>query len=76
MNEKVYKILEFDKIKDMLSQEAVSAMAKQAVEELVPITQEHKIKELLTETDEAVSVILRKGVLPLGSLSLDRKSVV
>lgn len=69
MNEKVYRILEFDKIKESLRQEAVSSMAKKSVDELIPLTEEHEIKDLLTETDEAVSVILHKGTLPLGGLS-------
>ena len=75
MNEKVYRILEFDKIKESLRQEAVSSMAKKAVEELIPLTEEHMIRDLLTETDEAVSVILHKGTLPLGSLSDVKKQV-
>lgn len=75
MNEKVYRVLEFDKIKEMTAQKAVSPMAKKAVGEIVPVFEEHKIKEMLAETDEAVSVIMHKGTLPLGSLRDVKRSV-
>ena len=38
MNNKAEKVLEFDKIKELLRQEAISPMAKKAVGEIVPIT--------------------------------------
>lgn len=38
MNDKAEKVLEFNKIKDLLAQEAVSPMAKKAVGEIVPLT--------------------------------------
>lgn len=68
MNDKVYKVLEYDKIIEMLKAEAASPMGRDAAGETVPLTEDYKIRELLTETDEAVSVILHKGTLPLGGL--------
>ncbi len=75
MNEKVYRVLEYNKIISLLVDEAVSPMAKAAVGEIVPVVEEYKIKDMLAETDEAVSVILRKGTLPLGGLYDVKKRV-
>lgn len=68
MNDKVYRVLEFDKIKELTAQKTVSSMGRRAVGEMVPVFEEHKIREMLTETDEAVSVIMHKGALPLGGI--------
>ena len=68
MNEKVYRILEFDKIKEILAGYAKSGMGAELIGELEPLVKEHEIRERLNETDEAVSVILAKGSLPLGGL--------
>ncbi len=75
MNEKVYRILEFDKIKEKLKTYAKSPMGVELVGELVPLTKPHEIRERLRETDEAVSVILVKGGLPLGGLYDIKKKV-
>ena len=68
MNEKVYRVLEFDKIKEMTAQKAISPMARKDIGEIVPVFEEHKIRDMLAETDEAVSVIMHKGALPLSGL--------
>ena len=68
MNERVYRILEFDKVKDILRTYAKSPMGADLIGELVPLTKTHEIRERLNETDEAVRVVLAKGSLPLGGL--------
>ena len=68
MDEKVYRVLEFDKIRNLLKQEARSPMAAKAAGEIVPSDRKYEIEEWLQETDEAVSVILAKGSIPLGGL--------
>lgn len=68
MNRKAFRVLEFDKMIDLLRQEAVSPMAQAAIGEIEPLTEPHRITEMLAETDEAVSVIMHKGTLPLGGL--------
>ena len=75
MNEKVYRILEFDKIKEILAGYAKSGMGAELIGELEPLVKEHEIRERLNETDEAVSVILAKGSLPLGGLYDIKKKV-
>jgi len=67
MNQKAYRVLEYKKILDLLSAEAASSITKKMIEELKPAIDMYLIKEMLTETTEAVSVIMRKGALPLGS---------
>lgn len=67
MNEKTYRVLEYNKIIDLLKAEAASNMAKKVIGEMKPLVDVHLIRELLTETSEAVSVIVHKGALPLGA---------
>jgi len=67
MNPKVFKVLEYDKIKEMLKQRAASPMAKEALDKLSPSFDIHEIREWQAETTEAVSVIMRKGTIPLGA---------
>ena len=66
MNDKTYRVLEFDKMKDRLKEEAASEMTKEVVRKLAPFSRLYEIKERLAETTEAVSVIMHKGALPLG----------
>ncbi len=67
MNEKTYKVLEYDKIKDLLRNEAASVMTKKLIDDLLPSKSEYEIAEKMAETTEAVSVIMHKGALPLAS---------
>ena len=67
MNEKAYRVLEYNKILDLLRAEAASSITKKMIEELKPELDVFLIQEMLAETTEAVSVIMRKGALPLGS---------
>ncbi|QIB70083.1 endonuclease MutS2 [Aminipila butyrica] len=67
MNEKTYRVLEYDKIIQRLKGEAASEMTKEIISQLRPQLDGGLIEELLAETSEAVSVIVHKGPLPLGS---------
>ena len=67
MNDKTYRVLEYNKIKDLLEDKASSFMTKQIIEEMIPSFDLYKIKEMQGETTEAVSVIIKKGALPLGN---------
>lgn len=68
VNEKTFRVLEYDKIIDMLKAQACSSMAKNILGELVPSVDVREIREMQAETTEAVTVIMRKGALPLGAL--------
>jgi len=75
MNDKAYRVLEYNKILDLLGAEAASSMTKKMIGELKPALDVFQIKEMLAETTEAVSVIMRKGSLPLGSFYDIRDSI-
>ena len=75
MNDKSEKVLEFNKIKDLLEQEAVSPMAKKAVEEIEPLTDDFLIRDLLKETDEATAVVSAVGAPPFGGVRDVKRSV-
>ncbi len=67
MNQKTFRILEYNKIIEMLKNQAASNMARERLDKLRPVADLRTVEELLEETDEAVKVILAKGNLPLGS---------
>lgn len=80
MNEKTYKVLEYDKIIEMLKDQASSQMTRRIISEMVPSSDPAEIREMLKETTEAAQIIVRKGPVPLGafydiedSLHLSRK---
>jgi len=66
MNSKILTLLEFNKITDLLAQQAGSALTRKRIAELSPMTNMRMIQDALTETSEAVSVILYKGNIPVG----------
>ncbi len=68
MNTKVLYTMEYNKIIDKLKNFARSEMGKKLTEELVPSSNIDDIILWQKETSEAVSMILKKGSLPLGGL--------
>ncbi len=68
MNSKVYEILEFNKIKNLLREQAGSELTRQRIDALEPMAGRRQTEEALTETTEAVSVILYKGNIPVGEI--------
>ncbi len=68
MKDKALKTLEYDKILNLLANQAVSDGGRKKLLDLRPMTDAALIREAMAETDEAVSVILRKGQLPLGQI--------
>ena len=66
MNSKILKLLEFDKILELLRDQAGSELTKQRIDALEPMTNQRMIQDALAETTEAVSVILYKGNIPVG----------
>ena len=70
------KILEFEKIREKLGDNASSQLTKAVVSELMPESILPVVEERLTETTEAVSVIMRKGALPLGDFPDIKQAVV
>ncbi len=68
MNSKILGLLEFNKILDLLQEQAGSEITRERISELVPMTDMHMIQDALTETTEAVSVITYKGNIPVGEI--------
>jgi DNA mismatch repair protein MutS2 len=67
MNGKTIKILEYDKIRDMMKEQAGSEMTKNVISELMPFDDIRDVRYGLDETTEAVRLITFKGPLPLGN---------
>ena len=68
MNSKILTLLEFNKITDLLSEQAGSALTRERISGLAPMTNKRMMQDALTETTEAVSVILYKGSIPIGEI--------
>lgn len=62
MNEKIYKILEFERIKEMLAYYATSVPGKEKCFNLVAYTDLNKIEQLQTETSDALNRIKHETV--------------
>lgn len=67
MNEKAIKVLEYNKIIELLRMQASSEMTKKIISELMPFTDPREIMTALDETNEAARLITYKGALPLGN---------
>ncbi len=68
MNKRVLHTLEYDKIIQKLTDKTVSKMGKEVSHKLTPYTKIDTIKEKQQETSEAVSMIFKRGSLPLGGI--------
>ncbi|MBR3331147.1 MAG: endonuclease MutS2 [Mogibacterium sp.] len=75
MNSKILTLLEFNKILDLLRDQAGSGLAKERIAQLEPMTNMRMAKDALTETTEAVSVSVHKGSIPVGEIG-DINSIV
>ena len=67
MNSRTIKLLEYNRILEMLAEQAGSELTKERISKLEPMTHLHAIQDAQTETTEAVSVILYKGNIPVGA---------
>ncbi len=83
MNSKILTLLEFNRILDILKDQAGSKLTRDRIDDLVPMSDIHMISDALTETTEAVSVITYRGSIPVaeigdisGILSMARKGRV
>ena len=68
MNKKTLKVLEYERIIDLLRQQAGSVMAKEITGRFRPYTDVRRIREKLAETSEAAAAIIHKGAAPLGEI--------
>ncbi|KGX89055.1 endonuclease MutS2 [Pontibacillus litoralis] len=75
MNKRIYHVLEYDKIKEQLTQCTTSSLGKEQVDRLKPSTNIDVVRMWQKETDEAVNVLRLKGNVPLGGI-FDIKPIV
>lgn len=76
MNKKVCKTLEFDKIIDMLVDEADSALGKDSARRLRPLSDQDEITALQAETTHALTRIFHHGPLSFHGLTDIRPGLV
>ncbi len=69
MNYSVTETLELNKILNLLAERTNSALTIERIAELEPMTNKRMVHDALTETTEAVSVILYKGSIPTGNIT-------
>ena len=69
MEDKTLRILEFDKIREQLSQEAVLSLTKEKCLRIRPATEKEAVLSFLEETNEAVGLILRRSTPPISAMS-------
>ena len=67
MNERTYRILEFDKILQMLSEQCVSSLGSAEAERLTPSVHRIEVVRWQQETSEAYDYLMQSGVSPVHS---------
>lgn len=65
MNDKTLKVLEYNKIIDMLSEKAASSLGKNKIKRLKPETDFEKVEYAQEETEEALTILIKRGNPPL-----------
>lgn len=66
MNEKALRVLEFNKVIEMLEAKASSSLGKEFCRELKPSSDLNIVKQWLSETTEASGMMLQVGTPPIG----------
>lgn len=67
MNSKVLRVLEYNKIIDMLADKATSEQGRRLVRALVPMTDMDAVIQAQTETADALGYLFRQGSVSFGS---------
>ncbi|MEK3852915.1 endonuclease MutS2 [Cytobacillus sp. FSL H8-0458] len=68
MQERVLKILEFNKVKEQLLEHVSSSLGRKKAINILPSTDYEEVIRRQEETDEAVTVLRIKGNVPLGGI--------
>lgn len=76
MNKKALKTLEFDKIIDKLTALASTPLGKDLCKSLTPSIDLNEIEHTLTETSDALSMVLKKGMLSFSGAKDIRSSIM
>lgn len=75
MNERILRVVEFDKIKNQLIQHASTELGKAKARTIAPLNERIAVEQLLNETDEAVQIYRLNEQLPFGGITDIRESV-
>ncbi|MFY4774659.1 endonuclease MutS2 [Metabacillus sp. RGM 3146] len=75
MQQRVLKVLEFDKVRDQLMKHAASSLGREKAAALVPTSTLQEAVRWQEETDEAAKVIRLRGNAPFGGLTDARASL-
>jgi DNA mismatch repair protein MutS2 len=75
MNERVLRVLEFDKIKHRLMQHASTTMGREKAEALKPSSHFEEVQTWQQATEEGRTVCRLKGLIPLGGIRDIREAV-
>jgi DNA mismatch repair protein MutS2 len=75
VQQRILKILEFDKVKQQLIEHASSSLGREKVEKLMPSSDFAEVVKWQEQTDEAVAVLRLRGNVPLGGIFDIRASV-
>lgn len=68
MQERILKVLEFNKVKEQLLEHVSSALGRRKAEELMPSVDFEEVIQWQEETDEAAKVLRIRGNVPLGGI--------
>lgn len=68
MNEKALKVLEFNKIKEIMKKYTATSAAKDLIDELKPYSSAYEVIHHLKETEEAFQLLVKKGNPPFEGL--------
>ncbi|MBU5456182.1 endonuclease MutS2 [Caproiciproducens sp. MSJ-32] len=68
MDDRTLRVLEFNKIKEILKEYVITASAKKLVDELKPYDTVYEVRRKLQESDEALDLLIKKGNPPFEGL--------
>ncbi|KOO46884.1 endonuclease MutS2 [Priestia koreensis] len=75
MQPRIFRVLEFDKVKEQLANHVASSLGREKVANLIPSTNFEEVVTFQEATDEGVTVLRLRGNVPLGGLVDVRPSV-
>ena len=68
MDRKSLRVLEYNKIIDLLATKASSSLGLKYIEELTPKPDYKEVKDMLEETSEAQGILIKRGHVNLGGI--------
>src|SRR5699024_10299213 len=75
MNDKTFRVLEFDKVIQLLINEAQTSIGKQFSASIKPETNLKEVQKLQNETDKAVQIMRLNETIPLGGITYIREII-